>query len=286
MNYVNILPDKDLLSDTAPPYVTALVESSDYESCILAGVSGGRLNGYAVFSHPIGPSKDIWLEYLYTPEKLRESGVASGILKYAESYMKKKGIINILCKTYLRFSEAKDTASFFVKRGYIPLSLDGRLLAYRYKDMKDSGFFDIISKKRDRLQPSLPAAKVGKQSLSAFLADSKKTGFSFEIKDIEKSFSRFTLDGNRIESALIAHKISEDMLLFKNPYISEKTGMINLFPVLFSDVIADAGYAFKDDFIILLNLNDDRSYYGMMQVFNPPEKEYLVQEFMNCLLAG
>ncbi len=284
MNYVNILPESSLLETTAPPYVGALVRQEGMESCILAAIGNGALLGYALFSHPAGSSKDVWLEYLYTREDIRETGVATGLLDYGSEYMKKKGVANILCRMYLKFGEAKDAVQFFLHRDFIPLSLNGRLLAYRYRDMTDSGFFDIIGRNRKKLPPSVSAAEAGKKSLNALLAKQRETGFSFENKDLEAGCSRFMKDGEEIEAAMIAKVIGDKTLYAESPYMTPKARKKNLFPILFSDVVAEAKKSFEDDFLILVSLNDDSAYYGMMQLFNPPEREYLEQVYMRCLM--
>ncbi len=283
MDYVKILPDERLLKETAPPYVRSLLGNEGYENCILAAIDDGVFKGYGFFSHPYGSSRDIRLEYLYTLEEYRETGVACGILKFAEDYMKKKGVINIICRMYVKFSEAKEVASFFIRRGYIPLSLDGRLLAYWYKDMEDTGFFDIINEKRHKLPSSVKATDIDARSLNVLLSDAKDVGFSFDRRDLEKSYSRFMLNKDRIEAALIARKAGENVLYVMNPYIKEKSRFSNSFPVLFSDVINDVKKDSVEDFLVLLNLDDNKLYYAMMQYFNPPEKEYLIQEYMLCL---
>ena len=34
---------------------------------------------------------------------------------------------------------------------------------------------------------------------------------------------------------------------------------------------------------LCIYLKDDSAYHGLSQMFNPPEKEYLVQEYVKCL---
>ena len=284
MNYVNVLPDEELLKNTAPPYITAIINSEDYEVCILAAVDDGRLRGYGVFSHMKGSSRDIWIEYLYTYPELREKGVATGLLEYAEDYMKKKRAAGLFCKMYVKYSEAKEVASFLMKRGYLPLSRDGRLLAYRYGDMLYSGLFDIVMRNRRKLFPSVRASEVSDKSLDILLSEKSVTGFNFDRDSVEDTFSRFILDGDRIVWALVAQKISDTTLYLKEPFVAKGFGNHNVYPVLLTDVINDSRDSFPGDFLILLRLEDDRTYYGMMQTFNPPEREYMVHEYMKCLL--
>ena len=54
---------------------------------------------------------------------------------------------------------------------------------------------------------------------------------------------------------------------------------MNIFALCYCEAPGSTG-----DFLLLLRLEDDRTYYGMMQNFNPPEREYMVQEYMKCLL--
>ena len=284
MNYANILPDEKLFSKTAPPYVSAIVNSGNYEVCVLAAVDEGELKGYGVFSHMKGSSRDIWVEYLYTCPQFREKGIASGLLEYAEGYMRRRKAAGLFCKMYVKYSEAKETASYLMKRGYLPLSRDGRLLAYRYGDMADSGLFDAVQRNRKKLLPSVKASEVSDKSINLLMSEKAATGFSFDEGNLQNTFSRFILKGDRIVGALVAQRISDDTLYLKEPFMAGDFVEKNAYPVILTDVITDAVKSFPGDFLIMMRLEDDRTYYGMMQTFNPPEREYMVQEYMKCLL--
>ena len=284
MNYANILPDEKLFSKTAPPYVSAIVNSGNYEVCVLAAVDEGELKGYGVFSHMKGSSRDIWVEYLYTSPQFREKGIASGLLEYAEGYMRRRKAAGLFCKMYVKYSEAKETASYLMKRGYLPLSRDGRLLAYRYGDMADSGLFDAVRRNRNKLLPSVKASEVSDKSINLLLSEKAATGFSFDEGTLKNTFSRFILKGDRIVGALVAQRISDDTLYLKEPFMAGGFVEKNAYPVILTDVITDAVKSLPGDFLIMMRLEDDRTYYGMMQTFNPPESEYMVQEYMKCLL--
>jgi len=41
----------------------------------------------------------------------------------------------------------------------------------------------------------------------------------------------------------------------------------------------------RGDLRILLCVKDEGAYRGLSQVFNPPEQEYLVQEYMRLLVS-
>ena len=284
MKYANILPDEKLFSKTAPPYVSGIVNSGNYEVCVLAAVDEDRLKGYGVFSHMKGSAGDIWLEYLYTCPRFREKGIASGLLEYAEGYMRRRKAAGLFCKMYVKYSEARESASYLIKRGYLPLSRDGRLLAYRHGDMVDAGLFDLVQRNRKKLPPSVKVSGVSDKSIKLLLSEKAATGFSFDRGTLQNSLSRFILEGDRIVWALIAQKLNDDTLFLKEPFMAGGFEGQNVYPVLLTDVITDAEKIFPGDFLILLRLEDDRTYYGMMQTFNPPEREYMVQEYMKCLL--
>lgn len=283
MNYYSILPDNELLSRTAPPYVNAIIEDKSYECCILAAVDEGKLMGYAFFSHPESNLMDIWLEYMYTPEEYRENGIATGILSYAREYMRKRGVVNILCRMFLKYGEVRDSAAFFIRRGFIPLSSDGRLLCYRYGDMKSAIYFELMEKHRKRLPPSFSMEEVDKKALRLLLAESKKTGLFFDDKDQGGRLSRFMVEDGLITAAVIVKKAGKDTLYIKDAGLFGNKTKLNMYPVLLSDVITEAEKEFEEDFLVIIELYNEGSYYGMMQMFNPPEREFFIQEYMDCL---
>ncbi|MCR5487701.1 MAG: GNAT family N-acetyltransferase [Lachnospiraceae bacterium] len=283
MNYAAVKPEAALLQ-AAPPYVGAIIKKEHFESIMIAALKDGKLQGYAVFSHPKRKGKDVWLEYIMTMEECREKGVATGLLEYSRDYLKKKGVANILCRTFVKYQNAEEITGFFCHRDYMPLSLNGRLLVYHYREMADTGFFDLIRKNRKKLPGSLPYDKIEEKAIRTLLSRQGETGFSFVRSALEGSFSRFMMEKDEIEAVLIARKLREEVLYLSVPYLTEKAGRKGLYPVLFSDVVEEAAKDFGGDFLILTALNDDYIYYGMMQSFNPPEKEYLVQEYMQCLL--
>ena len=189
MKYANILPDEKLFSKTAPPYASGIVNSGNYEVCVLAAVDEDRLKGYGVFSHMKGSAGDIWLEYLYTCPRFREKGIASGLLEYAEGYMRRRKAAGLFCKMYVKYSEARESASYLIKRGYLPLSRDGRLLAYRHGDMVDAGLFDLVQRNRKKLPPSVKVSGVSDKSIKLLLSEKAATGFSFDRGTLQNSLS-------------------------------------------------------------------------------------------------
>ena len=58
-----------------------------------------------------------------------------------------------------------------------------------------------------------------------------------------------------------------------------------LFMPLFYSVVKAAEKDKRGDLRILLCVKDEGAYRGLSQVFNPPEQEYLVQEYMRLLVS-
>jgi len=280
MNFYHVLPDNRLLASTAPPYVRYCLENRGLESCILAAVEDGKLLSYAVFSRPVGASRDVWLEYIFTMEEYRETGAASALLKYSRDYMKKKGMINILCKVYSKFREAKDLMEFLVRRQFVPLTSDGKLLVYSYSSLMNSFLFEFFQKNKSKNLKTLKASELEERTLAAFRAREKETGFYFDLNGINDVFSRFIVKNGEIAAAVIAKKAGERDVYIPAPYLTKEINNMGLFPILLLEVVKDAGDIIGDDILVFLELCDEKMSYIMSQAFSPPEREMIVQEYM------
>ncbi len=286
MEYKRVQPDKALMEVTATPDVLAVVFGGGYEICVIAGIEDGKLICYAVFSHIPGKNRDVNLEYLYTIPERREEGACTGLLIRCESYLASRGVHAILSRMALRPPRAQEFNSFLTGRGFVPLCLTGRMLHYRLADMLDAGAIQMILKNRDKLPPVRDLKGIGEQHVNALLARQRETGFFFYKEECEEACSRFYFEDGSIHGAMIASRPQDDTLYISAIYMDALAQKRNIFLVLFCSCVEPLlDDVEEEDVQILIALQDETTYDGLMRAFNPPEKEYLVVEHMKPLKA-
>lgn len=284
MEYKRIKPYKELLATTSTPDVFEVVFGGRYEICMIAGVEDGRLICYAVFSHMPVSNRDVYLEYLFTVRDKREQGVCTELLKYCEKYLKERGVSVILTRVFLRPGVAEDYNTFLTGRGFIPLNVTGRLLNYRLRDMMDAGTIQTILRAKNKLPEVMDYKGAGEKRINALLADRNRTGFFFAKQECDETISRFFVENDEIHGAIIASRPSADTLYISALYmdrIAEKRNMfLSLFCECLEPVLSDID---EEDIKVIIMLESETVYKGLMMVFIPPDEEYLVLEHMNLI---
>ncbi len=270
-----LLPDEELLSATAPDYIVKKLLDEKQDTLFLGGFEEDKMVAYAVFSHPLNTGREVWLDYLYTAEKHRERGVATELLKLAEETLKKKQIADILVKILTLPETAEEYLHFFKTRGYIPLSLTGRCMQFKYDDMLDPGAFQLLERKRALLPPVLHYDEIDKKLILRL---------PIRIDEEDKALSCFLMKEDRMYGAASACILEDDMVCIKEIWLDERARKTGMFLPLLHAVAEEARKKLsREKMQLCIYLKDDSAYHGLSQMFNPPEKEYLVQEYVKCL---
>ena len=284
MEYKRVRPDRGLLLATSTEGVRAVVFSGKYEICMIAGVEDGKLICYAVFSHMPVSNRDVYLEYLYTVPEYRERGACTRLLEYCDEYLSGCGVSVILSRIFLRPKYAREYNSFITRRNYIPLCVTGRILDYRLEDMLGSGTIQTIIKAKKKLPEVVAPSLVGEKLINALLSDNKRTGFYFVKSECDEEVSRFFVENGEIHGAIIASRPTDDTLYISSIYMDNIAKKKNMFLALFCECIEPVlNKAREQDIKVIVMLNSENLYNGLMLVFNPPEEEFLVLEHMHLI---
>ncbi|MBR3539116.1 MAG: GNAT family N-acetyltransferase [Eubacterium sp.] len=274
MNCYEFLPDEELLYATAPSHIADRVMDEKQDTLLLGGFEEGNLISYAVFSHPLKTGREVWLDYLYTAESCRENGVATELLTFAEEYLGKMNITDILVRVLTEPETAKEYHHFFTTRKYIPLSLTGRCMLYKYKDMLDPGAFQLLEKKKALLPPVIRYGDVDKKLLSRL---------PIRIEEEDKELSFFLVLKGELYGMASASLLDSNTVCIKEIWLNDDARKKGLFLPMLHAVTEEAKNLLSEDMWLCLYLKDEAAYHGLGQMFNPPEQEYLVQEYVKCL---
>ncbi len=281
MEYIRVKPDRKLIESTALPDTTELVFSGKYNICMMAGLENRRLLCYVIYSHMPKEGAEVYLEWMFTFPDRREEGIAGDLLKYSCDYLKARGVNVVLTKIFLKPFFAREYNSFLVNRGFIPLSVNGRMLHYRLADMLDAGAIQTIVKGKDKLPPTRNIGQVEEKYINALLSERNRTGFYFIKEECDPRFSRFYLEDEKIHAAIIASCPQPDTLYISALYTDREAEKKNMFLVLFCECLEPILRQVKEqDVKVIIMINSENVYNGLMRVFNPPEEEYLVLEHM------
>ncbi|MCR4656724.1 MAG: GNAT family N-acetyltransferase [Lachnospiraceae bacterium] len=309
MNCYALKPERELLSATAPESIVRMVFDGREDILFLAGFEDissengdeTKMVSYAVFSHPRGIGRGVWLSYLYTAERYREEGMATKLLSFSEEYLKKKSVTDIMARILTEPEAAGEYHHFFTERGFLPLCLTGRLLVYQYKDMLDPGVFDFLEKKKAQLPPVLHLGDFNRKLLGMI---------PVELSEEDETFSCFLMAEGRLCGAAVACRAAKrteteredadmsgileydgyeelppaETVCIKEIWLDEGARKKGMFLPLFHAVCEEAKTVLSEEMRVQLFIKDEAAYHGLLQMFNPPEQEYLVQEYMKSLV--
>ena len=266
-----------IIDATAPSHIADKVRDEGDRILTVVGFEEDRLISYALFSQPENGAPEVWLDFFYTKEDRREEGFATELLKFAEDYLKKQKIADIVIRMAAGPEEAGEFADFFINRGYLPLSLTGRLMVYEYKDMLAPGVFQFLSERKKSLPKPVSFEEIKKVQ--------GWRSIPIDIEPEDEEFSRFFVDKNSVIGAAAAFRSDERTVCIKEIWLSEEAGKKGFFLPMLHSVAEEATKQLSEDICLKVILNDEGAYRGLGQMFNPPEREYLIQEYMKSLIT-
>ena len=244
---------------------------------VIAGYEEEELVSYALFSEDLHEKQSIWLDHFQTMEGFREQGKAGELLNYCAEFFRDKGASAILCRIIIDVEQAAEFHGYFTKRDYIPLTLTGRLLDYQLSDMVAPGVFQLLEKKREKLPPMVTWKEARK--LEGF------DDLHVIPDEEERELSRYLLLNGKPVGCALCSMPEKGTLMVSEIVLNNEAKKKGLFMPLFYSVVKAAEKDKRGDLRILLCVKDEGAYRGLSQVFNPPEQEYLVQEYMRLLVS-
>ncbi len=283
MEFMSIDLSEEVLAQTAPPQVASLMHNDHIETLIQGGFEEDSLICYAVFSHPVmGSVNDTFLEYLYTIPEKREEGCCSQLLSHCKRDFLRREIKFVTSKYYVSYENALDYNEFMENRGFVPLNLTTRLLYYPIDDLERPGSMQMVVDNLDKLPPIADIESVGEIRVQEFLKDKGLEEFSPE--EIDYRYSRFYMNGKMISAALVASPLDKDSLYISGVYLDDLAKQKNMFLTLFSACIESAKKDMGEKMDVYFEVADEDTYQGLLRIFIPPEKEYLVMEHLLPLM--
>ena len=281
MEIKRINPDPKAINLIMPPGIRNLNTEENLETVYLGGFEQDRLACFAVFSRRLNEDpSEIYLEYLYTIPDSRDAGRCRTFIDACSAYLAEFSVRYILVKYCL----TPDAAIAFnvLMRGcrFIPLSLTGRLLHYNSRDLKRRGAIQMILKNRDNLPPIESFERAGEDIVLSYL---RKRGnlpvFSYAI---DTAFSQVFMSDNEVDAAIVASSPDGETLYISALYMDDIAKQKNMFLSLFSECLDAASRKLNDDFDIYFQLGDESIVQNLLTVFNPPDEEYMILEYMLC----
>ncbi len=283
MEYMTMALSEEALNLIAPPRICELFRDEDMETLTIGGMEDGKLLCCALFSHPLrGGVNDIFLEYLYTAPEKREQGLCTALMAYCREYFIKKEIKCVIAKYYVRPEYAEDYNEFMEEKGFIPLNLTTRLLYYPVEDLERPGSMQMIVDNIQKLPPIMDIESTGALRVREFL---KAKGHSqgTEVEE-EAIYSRFFLNGRQISGAIIASPVGKQSLYISGVYLDDVAERKNMFLTLFSACVETARKDLGENMEVYFEVGDEDTYQGLLRVFIPPKREYLIMEHLLPLM--
>lgn len=281
MEIKRIDPDPAIINSIITQGLRNLKAENNLETVYLGGFEQDRPVCFGVFSRRLNEDpSEIYLEYLYTIPDSRDSGMCRMFVSACSDYLKEFSVRYILVKYCL----SPDAAIGFngLMRGcrFTPLSLTGRLLHYNSRDLKRRGAIQLVLKNRDKLPPVESFEKAGEDIVMSFL---RKNGnapvFSYAI---DTAFSQVYMNNNEVDAAIVASSPDGKTLYITALYMDDIAKQKNMFLSLFSECMDAAGQKLNNDFDIYFQLSDESIVQNLLTVFNPPDEEYMILEYMLC----
>ncbi len=108
------------------------------EACVIGAVEGDAVVGLGVFSFDEFSDDHVECLYLYIMPDLRRKGCGTGLLFYAESVFRKRGIRNLCFNLSDTPEKMNEWNAFLSKLGYQPLDMNWHILEYNFAAIESS----------------------------------------------------------------------------------------------------------------------------------------------------
>ncbi len=276
---------KNQLWELSSIRVKRISEDDRYELLTLGFFEGEELISYVIFSHLIANSeKNIFLEYIYVSPDYRGKGISKKLLYQAKEYIDRLGNYDILCKHYVKPEHAIEYNDYMTKRGFVPLNVTQKLLFYHLKDLERPGAIQLVQKNLKKLPKVVDIDEVGLKFAQNYLHSKGRSSIS--IKEIQGKYTRFYMENNVIDGAIIAAPMGDDALFISAVIMDRIARRKNIFLIFFSECLEAARKDMGDDISIIFQIDDADTYKGMLAAFNPPGVELFTMEHMLIPVAS
>ena len=259
--------------------VKRISEDERYELLTLGGFEGEELQCYAIFSHIIGSlQNNIFLEYIYVEPRYRGQDMCSKLLTMSKEYIDRLGDFNILCKQLIKPQNAILYNNFMTKRGFVPLNVSQKILFYHLEDLMRPGALQLVQKNLKKLPKVVGIEEAGMKFAQNYLHSKGRNNIS--IEEINGKYTRFYMENNVIDGAIIAAPMGDKTLFISAVIMDRIAKRRNIFLIFFSECLEAARNDMGDDISIIFQIDDAATYKGMLEAFNPPGVELFTLEHM------
>ncbi len=266
-----ILPDR--IFDLAASDPKALYFGSRYED--------GRIESFAYFMPDIREAKAVRLCFIFTDWHIDGQGVSGALFDYCLDEFRSMGIEKITG----RFDAGAEEAEAVVRYGKNVLGLkfvnsDHILLKYTIDQLYTSGAIKTVMKSENIDKVAKKITDIKDPVLRSFYVSNYDGSHIITLSSIANEYSRYYVRNGKIHGAIIAERTGDMIVQIRDLVMDELAMKDNIYMFLFSSCLDEVRKTIGDDAQIYFYLSASSPIYdGLLNMFTPPEEEYVVLEY-------
>lgn len=248
------------------------------DSSIFGAVSPeGEIVAAALFTQSPADENERLLLHVYVKPKWRGQGMAGRLLQYAQQYFRELGVHSLRVKCCGSVDGLEDTYDFLTGIGFAPLVLQGHLFRYRLSDCLNSRFAEQFGLSENEQENVRVIESWDDALLQSFIQE--ENGMVLSKDGVDLQFSRFYVSEGRIQGALCAERLGENLLFLHKIYMTSDVSPQKAIPPMLAAFLTGAGKAMPEDAILMIQSELYASYHGICGLFGVPDEEYFIQEY-------
>lgn len=264
-DFVKTLYDKDVL----PKYLMSAADIT-----YIGGFEEDILVGVAVFTNHHIQRKELFLEYIYVPKKLRRLGIAVELLQSIAKEVKEHGVLSIRTQLCDEYEELIKLYPFFAAAGFLETKSFGHMLVYKGDFYKDSSFERMSAVKSPFSDKIVSHPSFDIPAIKHFAAMSEETGFRLHSEDLDENLCKFYIEEGEVRAAICLKEVQGGNMITLGSYFSPELKNKEVVPFLMSEFLKNIKGLLALDSHLYVRTYRKKLYQAMLNTFKAPEKDY------------
>ncbi len=241
----------------------------------------GGLKSFAYFMPDTRDAKAVRLCFIFTDWKADGQGLSGSLFDYCIDEFKSMGIEKITG----RFDAKAEEAKAVVRYGRDVLGLkfadsDHILLRYTLDQLYTSGAINTVMKSENIDKIASRLTDIKDPALRAFYVSNYDGSHIITLSSLANEYSRYYIRKEKIHGAIVAERTGDMIVQIRDLVLDELAMKDNIYMFLFSSCLDEVRRRIGDDAQIYFYFSASSPIYnGLLNMFTPPEEEYVVLEY-------
>lgn len=281
MNYRKIAPS-ELPIDFMPQMLRPLLGLDDEFIKVYAAFHDDYFIGGVFFTVSKGEKSIAIMQYIEINSAYRMQGIGKSLLSYAEEQLKEEFLyfVGAKCSGHNTLMEK---THFLIRCGYDLLNSQNRLILYRLPDLMESVFASHLSGLQKLMDKVKFIDELDPLDWDYFKEKVAEKGYTYDLEKSDPLFSGVLVDNKQIIGYMNLEEKVENVLFLSGIYLDEKADIKFSLPAMIGKALQLSGQLLPKETLVLMNLNAQKEYNGMITLFGEGIVNIPVHEFFKEL---